>query len=247
MLQSMSHGPVPDEHERHVSRRAFLALAGIGILSGCASTQQVATLPDVPWPPERPRPRLEPVRPRAGAGMPAAPAPDAPGMPGVIARSRWAKGQPVPALMNRLGSVRHITVHHDGMSAFYGATEGAAAERLERIRIAHRARGWGDIGYHFGVDRSGAVWELRPVAFQGAHVKDFNESNIGVVTLGNFDEQTPTEAQLASINRHVSALMRAYRVHISNVRTHQEWAPTACPGRNLQAYMVASRHNGRLG
>jgi hypothetical protein len=33
----------------------------------------------------------------------------------------------------------------------------------------------------------------------------------------------------------------------ARLRTHQEWAPTACPGRSLQRYMVNARSAGTFG
>ena len=148
--------------------------------------------------------------------------------------------------MDRMTTIRSITVHHDGMDTFYETQPRAVAARIELIRQRHRARGWGDIGYHFVVDRAGRVWEARPLRYQGAHVRDHNPGNIGVVVLGNFDLQSPSSTQLEALRRHVAALIQAYNVPISRVHTHQEWAATACPGRGLQHFMDAVRNDGRL-
>jgi len=224
-----------------VDRRAFLAMGAVALLAGCASgSKTLSRLPGVPWT-DRPSPHVPTRRP--------APLPEstpAPAAGGVVERARWAKGNPVPTLMDRMLPVRYITVHHDGMRPFYGTSAAAAAERIGLIRRAHRGRSWGDIGYHFIVDREGRVWEGRPLTYQGAHVRDHNEGNIGVMALGNFEEQYPSRAQVEAVQRHVSSLMRRFRVPVSRVRTHQEWAPTACPGRNMQAQVVRMRHNGEL-
>lgn len=235
-----------DEHCRDlpldpqpVTRRGFV-LASLSVLvAGCSSTSQTArSLPSPAWD-KRPLPA-------ARDAVVSTPAPTA--VPGALRRrSTWAAGQPVPAMMNRMLPVQYITVHHDGMSPFTGNDERAAAGRLESIRRVHRGRGWGDIGYHYAIDRAGNVWEGRPIAWQGAHVKDHNEGNIGVVALGNFDEQQPTAAQLEALRRHLRLLMEKHRVSVQRVRTHQEWAPTACPGRSLQAYMVQARRGRALG
>lgn len=149
--------------------------------------------------------------------------------------------------MDRMLPVQYVTVHHDGMDPFYGTDARSTAARLEAIRRAHRNKGWGDIGYHFAVDREGRVWEGRPLAWQGAHVKNHNEGNIGVVALGNFDRQTPTPAQLQALNRIVSHLLRRYNVPLARLKTHQEWSATACPGINLQRYMITARNNRQFG
>lgn len=224
------------EHDIPTANRRLFLMAGLGLfLAGCAQKVATTALPGPIWRPRELAPFEEP---------PVMPAP----MPGsVLPRTQWAGGAPVPSLMNPMLPVRCITVHHDGMDPFYATDARSTSMRLEKIRLAHRGKGWGDIGYHYIIDRDGRVWQGRPLNWQGAHVKDHNEGNIGVVALGNFDRQSPSAAQIAALNRQISTLMRQYRVPISNVKTHQEWAPTACPGTNLQRYMVAVRSNRQLG
>jgi hypothetical protein len=221
----------------------LVSLGGIStLIGGCATAGSKTALPGPIW-----RTRTLPT---ADDGVLATTPLPAPGTPaGILARMRWAGGQPVPALMNRMLPVTAITVHHDGMDPFFGNDQSSAAARLEAIRRAHREKGWGDIGYHFAVDREGRVWECRPLLWQGAHVKDQNEGNIGVLTLGNFDRQSPTAPQLSSLNKCVSWLMNRYKVPLRRVFTHQEWptARTACPGMSLQRYMVAVRTSRQLG
>lgn len=171
----------------------------------------------------------------------------APAAEGVISRTAWSRGRPVPTLMNRMTPVTYITVHHTAM-AFQSADRSSTAAHIESIRRFHRNdRGWGDIGYHYLVDRAGRVWEGRPIAYQGAHVADHNPGNIGVVALGNFDQQSATTAQLSALQTHLRRLMGQYRVPVSRLRTHQEWAATACPGRSMQRYMSTARSNRAFG
>ena len=213
------------------------------LLVGCAQQQSVTTLPSPPWP-ESP--------PTATHDRPSAkPAPTAPTVLSeiVLPRARWSNGAPKPSKMNRMTGIRSITVHHDGMDPFHRTEERAVAARIEIIRKRHRGKGWGDIGYHYVVDPAGRVWEARPLIYQGAHVKDHNVSNIGVVALGNFDEQTPSGLQREALRRLVNRLMRTYNIPPERVLTHQEWrgAVTACPGTRLQQYVEVVRRNGGMG
>ncbi len=230
-----------------MSRRAFLAASFFGALglSGCQQSLRTSQgLPSPAWPshslpapaPSAPAPLPEPVASQTLA-LPS----------GVLARSQWAKGGPAPTKMTRMLPVRYITVHHCAGPVFTEDDLGSTKVRLESIRRYHReSLGWGDIGYHFAVDRAGRIWQCRSLAWQGAHVADHNEGNIGVVVLGDFDQQQPSPAQVAALEQHLRTLMRAYGVPVSRVKTHQEWAPTACPGRNLQRYMVVARASGRM-
>ena len=164
-----------------------------------------------------------------------------------IPRSSWASSNPVASRLNPMNGVSRITVHHEGWTPVWFADQRTTAARLDADRNTHvRDRGWGDIGYHFMIDRAGRLWEGRSLRFQGAHVKDNNEHNVGVMVLGNFDRQDPTEAQLAALRATVSQLMRHYRVPLNRVYTHQELMSTACPGRALQPRMVSLRRGGYL-
>ena len=228
------------------SRRWFLLLAA-GLAAGC-SRQTLTRMPPPPW--EVPLNGTVPTQdPLAGPGRGLGKTAAASWQAGVLSRSLWARERPAPARMNRMTTIRYITVHHDGMDPFYGTDIQSVAAHLEQIRQLHRNKGWGDIGYHFAIDRAGRVWEGRPLLYQGAHVKDHNPGNIGVVALGNFETQMPSQPQLAALKRQLRVLMRAFAVPPARVHTHQEWqgAATACPGGRLQEFLETTRRNGGLG
>jgi len=217
------------------ARRTFL-LASAMFLVGCGTKKVTTTLPSPIWSGSQP-PTLD--LPPSGAVLPSPTM-----MLGAISRNSWAEGQPIPRNMNRMLPARYITLHHDGMSAFTSTSKTSAASRLETIRKSHLRRDggrWGDIGYHFAIDPAGRLWQARPLTWQGAHVRAKNEGNIGVVVLGNFERQSVNRAQLAAVTSTLQSLMNNYRVPVSRVRTHQEWAATACPGRSLQQAMVGIR------
>ncbi|QYK49808.1 MAG: N-acetylmuramoyl-L-alanine amidase [Phycisphaeraceae bacterium] len=230
-----------------VARRQFLrvglATSAAVLLAGCEGSGQKATgLPGPSWPSESSR---RASQPRA-TPPPTQPAPT--GLPqGVQARSEWTRATPIAALADPMGRIGRITIHHDGMTPFYSVNKADAARRLESIRNSHVQRGWADIGYHYIIDPSGRVWQGRPINLQGAHVKDENPGNLGIMVMGNFDSQRPTPAALNSLDQFVAVQMRQYRLSVRNVYTHQELRPTACPGRSLQAYMTQTRAmSGRM-
>lgn len=226
-----------------LSRRVLL-LAGLGALAGCATNRSGGNLPDPIWPAPR----------QLAAGGVSVPEPrPASSISGVISRKEWARGNAIQARVNRMQPPRYITIHHDGMPRFTATEYRDVAARIELIRTAHLKRDggarWGDIGYHFVIDRAGRVWEARSLAWQGAHVKDHNEGNIGVLCLGNFEEQVPSAKQLAALERFIRTLRSQYGIPSNAVLTHREWrgANTKCPGRNLQAGVLRSRSAGRFG
>jgi len=167
----------------------------------------------------------------------------------IIPRARWTTTRPRPVALYAMGVGRAITVHHDAVPLT--ATDSSSSrQRLQSIRRDHvQANGWADIGYHFAVDRAGRIWEARPLLYQGAHVRQHNPGNIGIVLMGDFESQAPTFAQIASLEALIKALRSQFDIPLSAVATHREWpgAATTCPGQQLQTIMNAARVGGRFG
>ncbi|MEQ9616688.1 MAG: peptidoglycan recognition family protein [Phycisphaerales bacterium] len=245
----------PEDHvalSRREALRRAVRLAGAGVaglaLTACASSSRSSGF-TLLTPEERARLRepvtVRPYHPQYGG---ASGWTNRGGVSGAIPRSNWAGGGVEPSLMNRMLPIDKITIHHDGMSAFTSTSRSAGASRVEAIRLAHRGQNWGDVGYHYLVDPSGRVWEGRPLEWQGAHVGGQNQGNIGICVMGNFERQHPNSAQIAAVENSVAELMQKYRIRLNQIRTHQEMAATACPGRYLQPQLVAMRSSrGTLG
>jgi hypothetical protein len=226
------------------SRRQMIAgglgLTAAALLKGCATGKATSTLPGVPWPDVASRPRFDDTT--VTQPMPAPPS----DVRGVIARTQWTSAKPIASRVNPMRGVTRITCHHEGAtdSPVYFSDYATTKQRIELIRKFHLSRGWGDIGYHYIVDRAGRVWQGRPVSLQGAHVSENNEHNIGVMCLGNFDLQSPSSAQLKALQTIVRDLRRNNSVRANRIYTHQELRPTACPGRSLQPKIATLRSNG---
>ena len=224
----------PLEKRASFDRRMALMLLGGGVgaiaLTGCSARSMTRRLP-------------EPDYPAVGEGsVPSTlDASIKPGTQGtaqfanVLPRATWTTSPPNFADMYRMAPVKYVTVHHDGMTAFTDRSQQATADRLERIRSLHRSKGWADIGYHYAIDPAGRIWACRPVTWQGAHVKNRNPGNVGIVVLGNFEEQRPNAAQLAALKVHLAQVRATFKVRSGRTFGHKDWpgAQTACPGRNL--------------
>ncbi|MEY4534783.1 MAG: hypothetical protein RLZZ246_1101 [Planctomycetota bacterium] len=233
------------------ARRSIL-LMGMGFLAACTATPSTSSnflVPEPIWPdpsrPGGPAPSIASgtTPPTAGTGV----TPDlkAKAVDGVIPRARWARGNPDGSDLNKMiVPIKWVTIHHDGLDSPMTETSmDASAARIEWIRCGHRGRGFSDIGYHYVIDRDGRVWEGRNLRWQGAHVSKHNEQNIGILVMGNFDIQRPSQQQLDGMQKWVSTLLKRYRLEDGRVRTHGEWpgAKTACPGKHLQAAVANIR------
>lgn len=230
----------------HLNRREIIRgglVVGAGLLLAACQRNRAGG-----WKPLSPEEiEVRPRKPLAGGDGPRA-KPDSNQLAnGVIPRSQWASSGPNVSRINPMNGVTRITVHHDGMPPVSLRAKNDVARRLELIRSVHitnkdsNGENWADIGYHYIIDPQGRIWEGRPVRYQGAHVKQNNEHNLGIMVLGNFDEQRPTSEAVAALDRFLADRMHAYRVPVNRIYTHQEINATACPGTNLQSYMVATR------
>jgi hypothetical protein len=231
---------------RDAVRCALIALGAVA-LPGCAGGARrgrTAALPGPIWPHERhtvlPEASPAPVRTETAAAV---------GRAQIIPRAQWTSARPDLADTVPMVRVERITVHHDGLEPMPISSAADAARRIETIRRAHvEHNGWADIGYHFVIDPQGRVWEGRPLDRQGAHVRDNNPRNMGVLVLGHFNVQKPTPRALATLDGFLAEAAVRFRVPMNRIRTHQEIVSTECPGTNLQAHMTWTRSpNGRLG
>lgn len=162
----------------------------------------------------------------------------------VIARTKWTSATPKRWLADSMTNIRRITVHHDAIMPVPSGSYADSLRRMNLIRRGHLNNGWADIGYHFAIDPKGRIWQARPLELQGAHVKDHNPGNLGIVVFGNYEKIRPTQATLDSVNKMVAYAMQRFNVPLASVHTHQELRSTACPGRFLQEQMQRTRARG---
>lgn len=235
----------------NLSRRQIL-LAGLGLAAtGCASSTSTSSgkagrigpiWPEGVKPPTRNQTTTA-YRPVTPPPTPANTFAEAP-LTGVLPRKNWTRHGIASRNIDAMNGVNKITIHHEGWTPVTFTSATAAYDRIENIRQIHtRDRGWADIGYHYIIDRAGRVIEGRPIQYQGAHVSENNPHNLGILVLGNFEKQKPSNAQVQSLGRFVQRMMRTHGVKPAAVRTHREINPTQCPGRTLQAHIDQLRRS----
>lgn len=159
----------------------------------------------------------------------------------LLKREEWNPVLPKPWKLKLAEIYDRITVHHSGAGPNFHTARNDVARDMEGVLVSHIQRNYGDIGYHFVVDYSGTVWEGRSLAYEGAHVVAQNERNIGVMLLGNFDTQSPSKEQVASLNRLVGLLRERFRVKPHRVFGHRDLGYSVCPGASLYAHIMRLR------
>lgn len=197
-----------------INRRGFLRAIASGVPLACAA-------PSLVWGNSPPVPSLASVMHSIRARV------------DLRRRDRWAGEEPVWRRLRRVDAYSRITVHHAGCGVNFHTQEAEVAYDIESIRVGHLARRFGDIGYHFVVDRAGRVWEGRSLQYMGAHVSHENEQNIGLMLLGNFEEQQPASRQLEALASLTGVLRRRFGIAPRQVYGHRDLGHTLCPGRHL--------------
>lgn len=164
------------------------------------------------------------------------PASGAPGQPPVQPRPTLHPRQEWSARAPKEPFTPHqpvkITLHHTS-----GGQPQTLDEGLREVRFIQRfhqdGRGWNDIAYHFLVDAAGRVYEGRPEGVVGAHTKDNNTGNVGIVLLGthhgpaNHPISAAAFDSLVAIGKYLAA---AYTVSFESVKGHRDYKATDCPG-----------------
>lgn len=182
--------------------------------------------------------------PRAD-GLPLASAADCPTI--IIPRDEWTDLPPDRSRINLMNGIGLMTIHHSGFTKpweedrWRGTLDMVQYIRGFQSGNAPGQRGWADIAYHFVIDRAGRVWQGRPLVYQGAHVKGHNEHNLGICMLGNFDMQRPSAAQCVALATFVRFIRSVYLIPTDRIYTHGELGTTACPGKQLQAFVSRER------
>ncbi len=210
--------------------RAVLLLLLGGALSSC--TRHHAALPPdlVATPKQLPAiPSVARIRgtvPTTAVQLPSRPVSHATG------NNPWKPDAP-PREWNYI--VLHHTASHTGS--------------VEQIHDQHLDRGWEGIGYHFVIGNGEGMGDGEIEAtfrwreqMHGAHAgkADYNQHGIGIVLIGNFEEESPSSAQLESVTRLVATLKREYGISTENVIPHRDVKATACPGKNFPMADVAA-------
>jgi len=103
-----------------------------------------------------------------------------------VERSSWGAVKSKPDMVMDWDYTM-IALHHAGRS--HSCTPGA--EQMQEIQKGHLSQKYDDIGYHFGIDCTGQVYEGRDIRLQGSSVLKFNTGLIGIVLLENLT--TPEE------------------------------------------------------
>ena len=188
-------------------------------------------------------PNHEPVRGHTNTGSMAIPIGDSTARnygstPNIRSRESWGARSPITGPDRSYDKIsgslseyyNTIVVHHSGNGSSYPTMNDVQNKHMDGS--SKKA----DIGYHFGIDKDGKIYEGRPIDIKGAHVSKANTGKIGIVLLGDFDTKDSglnileqllemsddklTSKMQNSLSHLIGFLMKKY--DIKKVGTHKE-------------------------
>lgn len=155
----------------------------------------------------------------------------------MVSRAGWGARSP-GKLCGSAHTPRRITIHHTATANQDSLSPAARMRQMQAFHID--SLGWCDLGYHFVVGIDGRVYQGRNNEGRtGAHVANHNRDNVGVSLVGNFVSFEPREVQMEGAARALGWIHQRYGIALTRnqVKGHQEYMATACPGARMMARM----------
>jgi hypothetical protein len=170
-----------------------------------------------------------------------------PPMPTIVSRAEWG-ARPLNleapeefGVFNAQTNPEGVLTYPDDLSSVlntivvhHSAILNAGPAEIQSLHMDRR--GFADVAYHFLIDADGIIYEGRELNTRGAHVQGFNTGSVGIVLLGNFNDEQPSEAQLVSLQALVDYLRYTYEIrYLAGHKDYPDQSPdgTECPGANL--------------
>lgn len=139
--------------------------------------------------------------------------------------------------------IRGIVIHHTASTKNLDNPE-LAVKNIYEFHTKYKK--WGDIGYHYLIAPDGTIFEGRKGGRSviGGHAQPVNKTTIGIAVIGNYQEDEPSEAVLASIIKLSRALSVEYGIEpdkkfiykrkaYESIMGHSDNDHTLCPGKYL--------------
>ena len=167
--------------------------------------------------------------------------------PAIVTRAEWGAKAPTFAMPDH--QIERITIHHTGVRR---STKRPTIQLVRNLQSFSQSRGkladgrtkkpWADVPYHFYIGRDGTIVEGRDPGFAGDTNTNYEpRGHLGIAVSGNYEVQELTDAQKTSLVALVDWAAEAYDVPPGMIGGHGDHASTACPGRNLAAFIPELR------
>ncbi len=167
--------------------------------------------------------------------------------PTIISRQDWKAKKPVGTVKEH--SIRYITIHHtatlqkkttaiekkmQNLQSFSQSSSRLASGKMKPV--------WFDVPYHYYIAVDGKIAEGREIKFVGDTNTDYDPTGHALVVVeGNFETEQPSPEQLKSLQELTKWLSATYKITASEIKAHNDYTSTACPGKKLKILLPEMR------
>lgn len=140
--------------------------------------------------------------------------------------------------MNNLNfdDISYLIVHHTGVNT--------DSDQFDSVENYHKNKGWGQIGYHFFIEKDGRLENGRPENVVGYHCQfaGHNFNSLGICVAGDYTSKNITKEAKKTLIQLLDVLRIKYDIPKSHIIGHNEvGAVTLCPGtiiKDLSEYRL---------
>ncbi|MFC1555904.1 N-acetylmuramoyl-L-alanine amidase [candidate division KSB1 bacterium] len=156
----------------------------------------------------------------------------------IITQEEWG-GREISEELN-ITPVAHelkvLTLHHGGVDWKEGTDP---KEYLINLQSWSRSeKQWIDIPYHFMIDIDGKIYEARNPLYSGDTNTTYDPNgHLLTCLMGNYENRKPTVEQLDMLIKLLAWQCQKFSIDPGSLKAHKDYAETACPGKNLYAYV----------
>ncbi len=167
--------------------------------------------------------------------------------PIIVSRQDWKAKDAVGTVKEH--TIRYITIHHTASPQKEGTPIEKKMQSLQnfsqsesRLASGKMKPAWFDVPYHYYIAVDGKIAEGRDIKFVGDTNTDYDPTGHALVVLeGNFEMEQPSSEQQKALQAFVAWLSAHYKVPTSEIKAHNDYASTACPGENLKKLLPTLR------
>jgi|GEM_PF-3039726 len=164
--------------------------------------------------------------------------------PAILSRANWDARSAASGLRPHT-PVRIVLTHEEGQICCDGEDP---RRRIRANQNVHMDKGWPDIAFHFIIASDGSIFEGRDPQYEinssYAAINPGYEINGTIVigVLGNYNQQSPTDASLNAISELMAWISQEYTISVDNIYHLRDLAPnpidtrmsrTTSPGNNM--------------
>lgn len=160
--------------------------------------------------------------------------------PQIISRKDWNAKEPIG--QGKEHQISFITIHHTATLQNKKVSIEKKMQNLQnfsqsesRLASGKLKPVWFDIPYHYYIAFDGKIAEGREIEFAGDTNTEYDPTGHALIVLeGNFETEQVSDEQQNSLRELVIWLANKYNVPNAKIKAHNDFAKTACPGKNLK-------------